>query len=70
MPELPEVETTVRAIKKFQNKILREVIIHNKNLRWEVDKEVQLATKNKLIKEIKRRAKYILIHFEDSSLML
>ena len=70
MPELPEVETTVRAIKKFQNKILREVIIHNKNLRWEVDKEVQLATKNKLIKEIKRRAKYILIHFEDSSLMM
>ena len=55
MPELPEVETTVRAIKKFQNKILREVIIHNKNLRWEVGKEVQLATKNKLIKDIKRR---------------
>ena len=70
MPELPEVETTVRAIKKFQNKILREVIIHNKNLRWKIDKEVQLATKNKLIKEINRRAKYILIHFEDSSLMM
>ena len=24
MPELPEVETTVRAISKFQNKILKE----------------------------------------------
>ena len=64
MPELPEVETTVRAINKFKNKILREVIIHNKNLRWKVDKEVQLSTKNKLIKEINRRAKYILIHFK------
>ena len=70
MPELPEVETTVRAISKFQNKILKEIIVHNENLRWKVDKNISQLSKNKLIKEISRRAKYILIHFNDSSLMI
>ena len=69
MPELPEVETTVRAISKFQNKILKEIIIHNANLRWKVDKNISQLSKNKLIKDITRRAKYILIHFNDSSLI-
>ena len=41
MPELPEVETTVRAINKFENHILKEVIIHNKNLRWKVEKKLK-----------------------------
>ena len=40
MPELPEVETTVRAISKFQNKILKEIIVHNADLRWKVDKNI------------------------------
>ena len=70
MPELPEVETTVRAISKFKSKTLKEIIIHNNNLRWRVNKEVQLSTKNKNINDISRRAKYILIHFDDSSLMI
>ena len=29
MPELPEVETTVRAIRPFENTILKKIIIHN-----------------------------------------
>ena len=49
MPELPEVETTVRAINKFENSTLKKVIIHNRNLRWKVDKKVTSLTKNKLI---------------------
>ena len=70
MPELPEVETTLRAISTFQNKILKEIIVHNANLRWKVDKNISQLSKNKLIKEISRRAKYIIIHFNDSSLMI
>ena len=70
MPELPEVQTTVKAIKKFEKKILKEVVFHNRNLRWEVDKKIEKTLKNKFINKIDRRAKYILIHFDDSSLML
>ena len=70
MPELPEVETTVRAINKFKSKTLKKVVIHNRNLRWEVDKKIEKFLKNKFINKIDRRAKYILIHFDDSSLMI
>ena len=70
MPELPEVETTVRAINKFENSTLKEVIVHNKNLRWKVDKKVESFTKNKLIHKISRRAKYILIYLDEYCLMI
>ena len=36
MPELPEVETTLRAIKKFKGSLLKEAKVHNRNLRWKV----------------------------------
>ena len=70
MPELPEVETTVRAINKFENSFLKKIVIHNRNLRWEVESIIEESTKNKLVKKITRRAKYILIYFEDSCLMI
>ena len=70
MPELPEVETTVRAINKFENHILKEVIIHNKNLRWKVEKKVETLTRNQLIHKITRRAKYILIYFDKQCLIV
>ena len=47
MPELPEVETTVRAISGFENSILEKIVIHNRNLRWEVDKDLEKLTANK-----------------------
>ena len=64
MPELPEVETTVRAINQFENSFLKKIVIHNRNLRWEVESTIEESTKNKLVKKITRRAKYILIYFE------
>ena len=70
MPELPEVETTVRAINKFENHILKKVVIHNKNLRWKVEKKVETLTKNQLVHKITRRAKYILIYFDKQCLMI
>ena len=56
MPELPEVETTVRAINEFENSILEKIVIHNRNLRWEVDKELETLISNKKIYKISRRA--------------
>ena len=70
MPELPEVETTVRAIRPFENTILKKIIIHNRNLRWQVDENLEDLVANKKILTITRRAKYILIHFSKYSLML
>ena len=40
MPELPEVETTLRAIQSFDQDTLDSVTIHNPSLRWLVDPEI------------------------------
>jgi formamidopyrimidine-DNA glycosylase len=58
MPELPEVETTLRAIEKFKNQRLLNIKVHNRNLRWKVDKDLEINSKNQIIKNLRRRAKY------------
>ena len=52
MPELPEVETTFRAIEKFKGKTLLKIKINNRNLRWKVDKSIETKTKNQKILDI------------------
>ena len=70
MPELPEVETSVQAIQEFTNQNLESIKIHNPNLRWKVD----IATFKKLhglkVSKINRRAKYILLHIEQSQILV
>jgi len=70
MPELPEVETTVRAINKFEKRVLKKVLVHNRNLRWQVDENIEEYAKNQLINKITRRAKYILIFLNNGCLMI
>ena len=69
MPELPEVETTLRAIEKFCKSNIKEIKVHNRNLRWKVDKNLELASKNQLINKLSRRAKYIIFHLENNNIM-
>ena len=70
MPELPEVETTVRAISSFKNKKLEKVLIHNRNLRWKIENGLEDLSANKKILNISRRAKYILVQLDDHCLMI
>ena len=44
MPELPEVETTLRAIEQFQSLKIHEVKIYNRNLRWKISKDFESLT--------------------------
>lgn len=71
MPELPEVETTLRGISPYvDGGTLTDVVVRNASLRWPIP-TVQLSTLcgQKVVK-IERRAKYILIHTEDSCILL
>ena len=70
MPELPEVETTFRAIEKFKGKTLLKIKINNRNLRWKVDKSIEIKAKNQKILDIKRRAKYIIIELKNAYLLM
>ena len=70
MPELPEVETTLRAIKKFQGQNLTNIKVHNRNLRWTVAKDLEKNSKNQKLIDLHRRAKYIIFELENTFLLL
>ena len=52
MPELPEVETTLKAIKSFEKEVLNSISIYNPNLRWLVDNDINKKIAGKRIKQI------------------
>ena len=70
MPELPEVETTLRAIEKFKNSSIKEVKIHNRNLRWKVDTKFESLLANQKIINLDRRAKYIIFYLDNINIIL
>jgi len=71
MPELPEVETTVKGITPHIKGLeVTDVIIRNHRLRWPVPKQLPKTLKGKKVVSISRRAKYILVHFQHGTLML
>lgn len=61
MPELPEVETTLRGISpSLEGRIVTDVVVRNPSLRWPVTAEVEKAMGN-TVTGCRRRAKYLLI---------
>jgi len=65
MPELPEVETTLRAIKKFKGSLLKEAKVHNRNLRWKVVDHFEISVKDQVVESLERRAKYIIFNLSN-----
>ncbi len=61
MPELPEVETTRRGITPYVKKQqVQNVVIRQASLRWPVPLNLKQKLKDQTIKDIQRRAKYLL----------
>ena len=70
MPELPEVETTLRGISpSLLGRTIGEIRVRNAALRWPVTAEVQLACGQR-VNSLRRRAKYLLIVLESGGLMI
>lgn len=71
MPELPEVETTLRGIAPH---LLRhhvvDVIIRNARLRWPIPANLPQLLRGQPIQGLQRRAKYLLIVFDHGTLIL
>ena len=71
MPELPEVETTCRGITPhLLNQTIDSVILRRDKLRWDINKNLSIILQNQQVKDISRRAKYILIQFETGTLII
>jgi formamidopyrimidine-DNA glycosylase len=62
MPELPEVETTCRGIRPhLTGQRILAVEVRERRLRWPVTEEID-ALAGQRVKDVQRRAKYILLH--------
>ena len=67
MPELPEVETTKRGIEPYlRNQTIEKIKVRNNKLRIPFNQSLAKNIINTDIKEIKRRAKYIIFEFSNS----
>ena len=71
MPELPEVETTKRGLEPhIVGRRVLSVNIYQKQLRWEIPLHLTTTIKRESIKKISRRAKFILIKFDNGALVM
>lgn len=71
MPELPEVETTVRAIRPtITQKKISEVVVRQRSLRYPITRNIKNILAGQEVLEVSRRAKYILISFGTGYLMI
>ncbi len=72
MPELPEVETTCKGIEPFIfGKSIHNIIVREARLRWPVPTKILRANLiTHQVKNVSRRAKYILIHFSTGTLIV
>lgn len=71
MPELPEVETVCRGLAQniVHKKIIR-VTARRRNLRIPLPAHFEKALAGRTIKNIRRRAKYILIHLDNKAVLI
>ena len=71
MPELPEVETVCLALSKIvNNSRVNNVEIFRKDLRWNINENLETGLKEKILKKPFRRGKYILIPTSKDNILL
>ncbi len=71
MPELPEVETTRRGITPhLLEQTITRVIINNPSLRWPIPPTLPRRLQGETIRQIGRRAKYLLLDTDSGTLIL
>jgi len=70
MPELPEVETTLRGIEPhLLNQRIARIIVRDPRLRWPVPVEVRKAEGQQFVR-LDRRGKYLLLKLEQGGLII
>lgn len=71
MPELPEVETTVRGLQPHvEHAVIQRMIIRQAKLRWPILPELPQLVEQQSIQQLTRRGKYILMHCTRGTLIL
>ena len=70
MPELPEVETTRRGIRAaLRGRLVAGFELRQHRLRWPVDRALARVLPGQQVRDVRRRAKYLLIDLERGTLI-
>lgn len=71
MPELPEVETTLRGISPHvTGRTVLELVLRTAKLRWPLDFELCQILPGQVVRSVSRRAKYLLLHCDRGTLII
>ena len=71
MPELPEVETTLRGIEPYvYQRAITDIVVRESRMRWPVPTADLKALIGRTVTHIERRAKYILMHTDAGVILL
>ena len=71
MPELPEVETTLRGLEPhLAGQRITGVTIRHSQLRWPIPQNLSKLLRGQIIRSMRRRAKYLLIECGNGTLIL
>ena len=62
MPELPEVEIVRQSLnKKIKGKVIKKVLVKNRNLRFKIPYNFEQFVNKKKIKKVDRFSKYLIL---------
>ena len=65
MPELPEVETVTRALRRhLEGRVIASARVNRADLRWPIPPDLADAITGRRVLALRRRGKYILAHLE------
>lgn len=71
MPELPEVETTLRGlVPHLSGNTVADVFIRNSRLRWPIPQDLPALLRGQTVRDLQRRAKYLFVRFDHGTLIL
>lgn len=71
MPELPEVETSRRGISPhIIDQKINAIVLRHHQLRWPIPKDLISLLKDKTLLCVDRRAKYLLLRFDNGTLLI
>lgn len=71
MPELPEVETTRRGLAPvLKGRTIAKVVIRERRLRWRLPAGLEASLEGRRVRNVARRAKYLLIGTDRGTLIL
>lgn len=71
MPELPEVETTLRGIEPhLLQQTISKVVVRHYGLRWPIDRHIHKKLIDNHIEELARRGKYLLLRLTHGTLII